>query len=76
VQERLRPYQESVPAAPWQDPAQCREHHPVVRLESRPSNLSAKNRQLVPEHENLQLLRPLTTPEEHDQLQQAANDDV
>jgi hypothetical protein len=47
-----------------------------VRLEPRPADLPAKNRQLVPQHENLQLLRPLTTPEEHHQLQQAADDEV
>jgi hypothetical protein len=38
--------------------------------------LPAKNRQLVLEHENLEFLRPLTTPKEHDQLQQAADEDV
>jgi hypothetical protein len=30
----------------------------------------------MPEHEYLQLLRPLATPKEHDQLQQTADDDV
>jgi hypothetical protein len=47
-----------------------------VKLEPRRADLPAKNRQLMPEHENLQLLRPVTTPEEHYQLEQAADDDV
>jgi hypothetical protein len=47
-----------------------------VRLEARPADLLAKDRQLVPENQNLQLLRPITPSEEHDQLQQPANDDV
>jgi hypothetical protein len=62
VRERLWSHQESVPAAPRQHPAQRRKQHPVVELEPRLFDLPAKNRQLVPEHENLQLLRPLTTP--------------
>jgi hypothetical protein len=47
-----------------------------VKLEPRLSDLPARNRQLVSENENLQLLRTLTTPEEHHELQQAAHDDV
>lgn len=76
VQQRLRPHRESVPAAPRQHPAQRRKQQPVVELEPRLFGLPTKNRQLVPEHKNLQLLRPLTTPNQHDQLQQAADDDV
>jgi hypothetical protein len=30
----------------------------------------------VPEHENLQILRAITAAEEHDQLEQAAEDEV
>lgn len=55
---------------------QRRKQHPVVKLEPRLSDLPPKNRQLVPEYENLQLLRRLTTPEEYHELQQAAHDDV
>jgi hypothetical protein len=49
---------------------------PVVRLEPRPPDLPAKNRQLVPEHEDLKLLRPVTAPEQNDQLQQPADNSV
>jgi hypothetical protein len=47
-----------------------------VRLEPRPPDLTAKDRQHVAEHENLQLLRSITSPDEHDQLQQATDDNV
>jgi hypothetical protein len=47
-----------------------------VWLEPRLADLSAKDRQLVPEHEDLQLLRPLASAEKHDKLEQAAEDDV
>jgi hypothetical protein len=30
----------------------------------------------MPEHENLEVLRPATTAKQHHELQQAANDDV
>jgi len=47
-----------------------------VRLKSRLSGLPAKDRQLVAEHEDLQLLRSVASSDEHDQLQQATDDDV
>ena len=47
-----------------------------MQLEPRLADLPAKDRQLVAEHENLKLLRPLTTPNEHDQLKQATEHDV
>jgi hypothetical protein len=47
-----------------------------VRLESRPVDLPAKDRQLVAEHEDLQLLRSVAAPNEHDQLEQPAGHDV
>jgi hypothetical protein len=76
TQQRLRPHREGVPAAPRQQPAQRRKQQPIVRLEARPADLPPKNRQLMPEHENLQFLRPVTPGEGHDQLQQPADDDV
>jgi hypothetical protein len=45
-------------------------------VEPRLADLPAKNRQLVAEHENLQLLRPVTAPDEHHQLQQSAGENV
>jgi hypothetical protein len=45
-------------------------------LESRLPGLPAKDRQLMAEHEDLQLLRSVAASDEHDQLQQAGDDDV
>lgn len=75
-QERLRPHRERVPGAARKDPAECRQQDSVVHFEPGPPNLAAKDRQLVPEHENLQLLGSVAAPDEHDQLQRAADDDV
>jgi hypothetical protein len=75
-QERLRPHRERVPGAARKDPAECRQQDSVVHFEPGPPNLAAKDRQLVPEHENLQLLRPITSGEEHHQLQQPAQHHV
>jgi hypothetical protein len=76
AQQRLRPHQERVPAMTRQHPAQRYKQQPIVRLETRLTGLPAKNRQLVPKHENLQLLRPITPAEEHNQLQQPGKDEV
>jgi len=47
-----------------------------VWLEPRLADLPAKDGQLVPEHEDLKLLRWLTSAEKHDQLEQAAENEV
>jgi hypothetical protein len=47
-----------------------------VRFEPRLAHLPAEDRQLVAEHENLELLPTIAAGEEHDQLQQPANEDV
>src|SRR5262249_2465203 len=57
LQQRLRPHQERMPRAPRQHSTQRREEEPIARLEAWLSNLPTKNRQLVAEDENLQLLR-------------------
>ena len=45
-------------------------------LEPRLADLPAKNRQLVTEHQNLQVLRPLRTAKKKDKLEHAADDEV
>ena len=80
---RVRPPASHKPAMPEQVSGLTRNACPLRRGSARPSAVSSSrscnsNRgwptcrrridQLVPEHENLQLLRPLTTPNEHDQL--------
>ena len=76
AQQRLRPHEEDLPVAARQQPTQRRKQQPIVRLEPRSTSLPTKNRQLMPKHEDLQLLRPVTPSEEHEQLQQPTNDHV
>jgi hypothetical protein len=47
-----------------------------VGLEPWLANLPAQNRQLVAEHQDLELLPTVAAGDEHDQLQQPADDDV
>jgi hypothetical protein len=61
---------------PRQQPAQRGKQQPVVHLETRSTDLTAKHRQLVPKHQDLKLLCPITSSEEDDQLQQPDHDDV
>jgi hypothetical protein len=75
-QQRLRPHREGVSRPARQHPAERRQQHLIVRLEPRLPRLPAKDRQLVAEHENLQLLRPVASSDENDQLQQPADNDV
>jgi hypothetical protein len=69
AQKRLRPHQERPPRATRQHPAERRENQPVPRRELRPPRLPPQNRQLVTQHEDLQFLRALAAPEQHDQLE-------
>jgi hypothetical protein len=47
-----------------------------VHLEARAAGLATKDRQLVAKHQNLELLGSVAATEEHDELQQAADNDV
>jgi hypothetical protein len=76
AQKRLRPNEEGVPGAARQHATERGQQQPVVYLQSRPARLPAKNRQLVSEHEDLQLLRSITAANEHDQLEQPADNEV
>ena len=48
----------------------------AMPLEPRLTGLSAKDRQLMAEHEDLEFLRPFLPTEEKDQLQEPAHDNV
>jgi hypothetical protein len=76
AQQRFGPHQEGMPRAPRQHLTQRRKEEPILWLEPRMANLPTKNRQLVAEDKNLQLLRALTAAEKHDQLKQAAEEEV
>jgi hypothetical protein len=76
AQQRLRPHQERPPRATRQHPAECSQEKPVAWRELRPPHLPPQDRQLMPQHQDLKLLRALTAPEQHDQLEQTACKDV
>jgi hypothetical protein len=76
TKQSLRPHQERIPAAARQHPAQRGKQQPVALRVPRLPDLPAKDRKLVPEHENLEILRPITAPKQNHELQQAANDDI
>jgi hypothetical protein len=76
VQERLGPHEEGVPGTARQHPAERRQEQPMMGLDRGPTYLAAKKRQLVAEHEDLELLGSITAAEKNDQLEQAADDDV
>jgi hypothetical protein len=76
AQERLRANEERPPGAPGQQAAECRQQQPVRRGELGPRDLPAQDRQLVSQHQDLQLLRALTASEQHDQLKQTADHDI
>ena len=76
AQERFRPHHECLPRTARQHPTERREQQPVARLEARPVRLPTQDRQRVARHEDLQLFRALAAPEQHDQLEQPADDDV
>jgi hypothetical protein len=75
-QERLRLHEEGVPGAARQNTAARRQEQAVVRPQPRPRDLTAKDRQLMAEHENLELLGSVSAADEHDQLEQPADNDV
>jgi hypothetical protein len=66
VQQRLWPQQKGAPATPRQHSAQRRKRKAIRRFEPRLVDLAAKDRQLVPGHEDLQLLRSLAPAKKND----------
>jgi hypothetical protein len=76
AQQRLRSHQERPPRATWQHPTERSQEKPVGWRELRPPHLPPQNRQLVPQHQDLELLRALAAREQQDQLEQTAGKDV
>jgi hypothetical protein len=69
AQQRLRPHRKRAPRAARRDSAERRQDQPVARLQARPTGLPAKDRQLLPEDEDLDLFRTIA-PGEQDQKRQ------
>ncbi len=76
ARERFRPHHECLPRTARQHPTERREQQPVAGLKPRPFRLPAQDQQLMTQHEDLQFLRALAAPEQNDQLEQPADDDV
>jgi hypothetical protein len=67
AQQRLRSDRERRPRATREHPAERSQQQPVARLEPRSPDLPPQDRQLVAQHQDLQLLGALPAPEEHHQ---------
>jgi hypothetical protein len=69
AKQRLRLDQERPPRSARQHPAQHGQQKPVARRELRPPHLPPQHRQLVPQHQDLELLCALAATEQHHQLE-------
>jgi hypothetical protein len=56
---------------PWQHPAERRKQRPISPRRLRTSNLTLQHQQLMPQQQDLDLLRPLAAKAEHDELEQS-----
>jgi hypothetical protein len=73
---RGRADDQACPPFPGQQPRQCGEQRPIGRPESRPGELPAQHRDLVAEHEQLDLIGGLAPSAQNDQLQEATQHPV
>src|SRR6266540_4325870 len=74
AQKRRRLDQER--ARPRQKPAECSQQDTIGRPQTRPTYLAPQHLQLMAQHQDLHLLRPLRTTKQNQQLEQTANDPV
>jgi hypothetical protein len=70
AKQRRRTHRQTPPGAPRQRPRERCEDCPIHGPKRSSPRLAAQNRQLMPEHEDLQLLRALRSAQQHDQLKQ------
>jgi hypothetical protein len=76
AQQRLRPHRKRTPSAARRDPAERRQHKPVRRLEPRATGLPTEDRQLVPKHKDLKLLRTIAASKQQQKRQQPTDHEV
>jgi hypothetical protein len=65
AQQRRRSDKEAAPPRPGQQPRQRGQQDPIPIVQNRPIDLTTQNRDLVPKHDDLDLLGAVTTTEEH-----------
>ena len=76
AQQRRRLDQERPPPLPRQQLAERRQQDTIARAQARPPELAPQHVQLMPQHQDLKLLRPLRTTKQNQQLEQTADDPV
>ncbi len=67
-QQRVRRDEEHRPTLPFEDAAQPREHQPIPWFENQPADLPSQNLDLLAEHEDLDVFRPIAATAQHEQL--------
>ena len=76
TQQCLRLDREGCPGRPGKRPAQHRQQRPISPRQPRPRRLAAEDRQLVAQHEDLQLLRATRPPQQPDQREQVPDNEI
>src|SRR5439155_3218228 len=76
AQQRLRRDEERLPQAPIQHSAERRQYEPVALRRLRPPRLPPRDRQLVPQNEQLEFLRAIAAREQQDECEQPAGNEV
>jgi hypothetical protein len=71
-QRRWRHGKDTGPAPAGYEPCQCGEPHPVGRLVPHPAGVAAQHRVLVPEYQQLSILRPVPAEHQDSQAEHAA----
>jgi hypothetical protein len=70
AKQRSRTHRQTPQGAPRQRSRERREDRPIPGPKRRSPRLPPNDRQLMPEHQDLQLLRALRSTQQHDQLKQ------
>ena len=76
TQHRRRTHDPSPPQTPRQQPTQRRDQQPILRLQPRTTDLPPQHHHLVPQHQQLDVLRGLTTTAQHNQAQPGPHEGV
>jgi hypothetical protein len=64
------------PQAPGQQPSQCGDHRTVSPVRSRAGNLTAQDRDLVPEHQDLDVLGGVASREQRQPAEQPDHEQI
>ena len=72
TQQRLRPHRKARPGRSRKRPTQRGQERAISPRQPRPTRLTPQHRHLVPQHQDLQLLRPTRPPQQEDEREQTA----